>query len=83
MCEITLRLPDETLVALKLTPEAMGDELRLAAAIKLYELGRLSAGAAAVLAGVPKPLFLTRLADYAVPAFRQSAEELADEAASA
>ena len=29
-----------------------------------YELGRLSAGAASELAGVPKPVFLSKLADY-------------------
>jgi Uncharacterised protein family (UPF0175) len=30
----------------------MAEEIRLAAAMKLYELGRLSSGAAAALAGV-------------------------------
>jgi predicted HTH domain antitoxin len=50
--QITLSIPDETLIALKLTPEQLGTELRLAAAIKMYELGRLSSGAAARLAGI-------------------------------
>lgn len=53
MCKITLSIPDEALAALKVSPEQLGAELRLAAAIKLYELGRLSSGAAAKLAGVP------------------------------
>ena len=35
MAEVTLTVPEETLLALKLTPEALGGELRLAAAIKL------------------------------------------------
>ena len=56
-------------------PDEMASELRLAAAMKLYELGRLSAGAAATLAGIPKPLFLTKLADYGVDSF-----DLTDEA---
>ena len=43
--------------------------LSKAAAVKLYEMGRLSTGAAAQLAGVPKPLFLTKLADYGVDTF--------------
>ena len=47
MFDITLSLPDEALVALKRTPSEMADEIRLAAAMKLYELGRLSSGAAA------------------------------------
>ena len=61
----------------------VGAELLLAAAMKLYEAGRLSSGAAAELAGVPKSIFVERLADYAVPAFRQNTAELHDEAANA
>ena len=54
----------------------MGAELRLAAAIKLYEVGRLSSGAAAKLAGVPRAVFLTKLTDYGVETFRLSEEQL-------
>ena len=45
-------------------------------AIKLYELGRLSSGAAAKLADIPKPLFLTKLADYGVDSFQLTEEDL-------
>jgi predicted HTH domain antitoxin len=79
MGEITLSIPDELLVALKVTPEQCGVELRLAAAVKLYELGRLSSGAAAKLAGVPRVVFLSKLADYGVDTFRLSAHDLAQE----
>jgi predicted HTH domain antitoxin len=74
--QITLSIPGETLIALKLTPEQPGAELRLAAAIKLYELGRLSSGAAARLAGIPRVVFLTKLADYGVDTFRLTQEQL-------
>ena len=73
--QIILEIPSESLLSLKLMPDEMASELRLAAAMKLYELGRLSAGAAATLAGIPKPLFLTKLADYGVDSF-----DLTDEA---
>jgi len=76
MSEITLSIPDEALVALKVNPEQLGAELRLVAAIKLYELGRLSSGAAAKLAGVPRVVFLTKLADYGVETFRLTEEQL-------
>lgn len=83
MSDITLSLPDETLLALKLTPEQAAGELRLVAAVKLYELGRLSAGAASSLAGIPLPVFLGKLADYGVTTFRLTEEELAEDVANA
>ncbi len=57
----------------------VADALRLAAAIKLDEVGRLSSGAAAELAGVPKALFLQWLGDYGVATFRQTEAELRKE----
>ena len=51
--------------------------------MKLFELGRLSSGAAAAVAGVPKPLFLQRLTDYQVPAFRLTAAEVEHDFANA
>ena len=79
MGELTVTIPDEQASALNVPRERAAEELRMLAAVKLFELERLSAGAAAEFAGVPKPLFLQRLADYGVATFRQTKEELEEE----
>jgi predicted HTH domain antitoxin len=79
MCNVSLAIPDEFVDALQLSPDQLAMELRLAAAVKLFEVGRLSSGAAAGLAGLPRPVFLAKLADYGVDTFRLDAEQLAEE----
>jgi len=76
MSQILLDIPEDSLLALRVSAQQLGEELRMAAAMKLFELGKLSSGAAAELAGIPKPLFLSRLSDYGVPAFSLTEEEL-------
>lgn len=79
MSQITLEIPDDTLLALKVSERDAGGALRMAAAMKLFELGQLSSGAAARLAGVPRVVFLSRLADYNVDTFSLTAEDLGKE----
>ncbi len=80
MSQIVLDLPEETLSALNWSPEKAEEEIRLASAVKLYEIGKLSSGAAARLAGVSRTIFLSKLADYDVDTFRLSEEDLLKEA---
>jgi predicted HTH domain antitoxin len=76
MSKITLEVSNESLLALRATPEKAGERLLLAAAVKLYEIGELSSGAAARLAGIPRVVFLSKLADFGADAFRLTEEEL-------
>jgi predicted HTH domain antitoxin len=79
MSQVTMEIPDDTLLALKLSQQDAGAALRMAAAMKLYELGQLSSGAAAHLAGVPRVVFLSRLADYGIDTFRLTEEDFRKE----
>jgi len=79
MSKIVLSIPDESLFALKITAEEAGATLRLVAAMKLFEMGRLSSGAASHLSGVPRVVFLSRLADYHIDTFQLTEDQLLEE----
>jgi predicted HTH domain antitoxin len=76
MSKIVLDIPDASLESLNADATAASSEIRMAAAMKLYELGRLSSGAAAELAGIPKVVFLEKLAEYDVDTFSLTEAEL-------
>jgi len=73
---IQLDVPDEVLVSLKETPQTLARELRIAAAVKFYELGKLSSGRAAQLAGMSRVEFLSALGRFQVSPFFMSPEQL-------
>ena len=55
------------------------DEAKLLLAVKLYEVGKVSLGKAAKLAGFSRRAFIEILGHYHIPVFRYSAEELRQE----
>ena len=73
--QLTIEVPDKVLLAEKKDEITFAKEMLMLAAIKLFELGRLSSGRAAELAGVPRVEFLLSLENYQVFPF---ASELAD-----
>jgi predicted HTH domain antitoxin len=83
MSHVAFDIPPGIALQLGADDRQAGAALRMMAAVKLFELGRLSSGAAAELAGVPQPLFLARLGDYGVAAFDLTEDELAHDLANA
>ncbi|RPH47736.1 MAG: UPF0175 family protein [Desulfobacteraceae bacterium] len=74
--QILVDVPEKILLAEKTDEVAFGRELRILAAVKLYELGRLSSGRAAELADMPRVEFLLTLGRYKVFPFASELEEL-------
>ena len=62
---IAIDVPEKVLLAEKTDERAFAKELRMLAAVKLYELGRLS-GRAAELAGMARVEFILSLGRYRV-----------------
>lgn len=58
------------------TPAEFEQQARMAMAVKLYEMKKLSSGMAAELAGMDRISFLLRLPDYGVPVIDLDEDEL-------
>ena len=74
--QIIINVPEKVLLVEKADEKSFARELRMLAAIKLYELGRLSSGRAAELAGVPRVEFLMELGRYNVFPFEAELRDL-------
>lgn len=64
--QVVLDIPEMVLLAEKTDAVSFACELRILAAVKLFELGRLSSVRAAELAGIPRVEFLLTLDRYGV-----------------
>lgn len=77
--QITIYLPEGAFSALRQSNQEFAIEFRLAAAVKQYELGKLSQSKAAELAGLSRAEFISALDRFGVSPFQVAPDELARE----
>jgi predicted HTH domain antitoxin len=80
---LTIPYPDDLLLSLKESAEEFETEARLLLAVKLYELGRVSTGRAAELAGIGRVDFMFALGRFGLSPIGVDPEELAEDLANA
>lgn len=74
--QLVINVPEAVLLAEKSDEASFGIELKVLAAVKLYELGRLTSGRAAELAGMSRVEFLSNLGRYKVFPLKAELHEL-------
>jgi predicted HTH domain antitoxin len=76
-----LELPENLEFAVGLTGRELADHVKLMAALKMFELGKISSGKAAELAGMSRVDFFATCSRYRVSIFNYPPEELEAEIA--
>ena len=78
---LTIHIPGEIRQMLNRTPEELSRDMRLYTALMLFRTGKLSSGAAAEMAGVPRVMFLDLCAEYDIPVSQVTVDDLRRELA--
>ncbi|MCX5903215.1 MAG: UPF0175 family protein [Proteobacteria bacterium] len=76
---LTITMPETVFSAVRKSPSEFTAEMRLAAAVKWYEMGTISQEKAAEVAGLTRTDFLTSLARFRVSPFQYSSKEIEEE----
>jgi hypothetical protein len=83
MNELTIAYPEDLLLSLKESPVEFESEARLLLAVKLYELGKVSTGMAARVAGISRVTFIFALGRFGLSPIGLEPGELAEDMANA
>ncbi|MCP4397892.1 MAG: UPF0175 family protein [bacterium] len=77
--QLIVELPQSVFSALRSSPDEFVQEMRLAAAVKWYEMQKISQSKAAEIAGISRQAFIEALARFQVSPFQVTPEELLQE----
>ena len=77
--KVTIDLPEDAFMVLRTDPDNFVKEMRLAAAVKWYELGKVSQSKAAELTGLSRQEFLDALYRFNVSPYQMTPNELREE----
>ncbi len=79
MVTVTFELPEDALSSVRKDPDHFAQELRLAAAVKWYEMEVVSQSRAAEISGLSRSEFIAALGRFKVSAFQYDVDEIAEE----
>ncbi|MGK7905085.1 MAG: UPF0175 family protein [Hormoscilla sp.] len=83
MKTVSFQVPETVFGALRREPDEFIQEMRIAAAVKWYELENISQDQAAEIAGITRSEFIKVLSRYKVSVWQYKAGEIAEELADA
>lgn len=81
MSHLTITYPSDFEQAVQLTPAEFEAHVRLMAALKMFELGKISSGKAAEFSGISRAEFIEACGRYKVSVFNYSDELVENECA--
>ena len=73
---LKIDMPNDVFSAIRKSPTEFATEMRLAAAVKWYEMAEVSQGKAAEIAGLTREGFIAALYRFKVSPFQYTAEEV-------